>query len=161
MDRQPIEMSRRGTKTNDKRFATYLEGLASVIGHAGRKAPLRDYCVGLIACQKLKQESRARTLRGTRLARLSSSRNDVHCSLRIPDLRAETIPPQALGAPGRSRSIAFPQITDLADLPLRTQRNIPNSIATMRRRLEHGLARTLSRCACSTIKFDHYIDHRL
>ncbi|MGY4626804.1 SRSO17 transposase [Bradyrhizobium sp. USDA 4486] len=27
-----------------------MEGLASVIGHADRKAPLRDYCVGLMAC---------------------------------------------------------------------------------------------------------------
>jgi SRSO17 transposase len=43
-------MSGRGTKTSEKRFAAYLEGLASVIGHADRKAPLRDYCVGLMAC---------------------------------------------------------------------------------------------------------------
>lgn len=43
-------MSGRGTKTSEKRFAVYLEGLASVIGHADRKTPLRDYCVGLIAC---------------------------------------------------------------------------------------------------------------
>ncbi|MDA9391248.1 hypothetical protein WN73_11215 [Bradyrhizobium sp. CCBAU 45394] len=69
--------------------------------------------------------------------------------------KRETIPPQALGAPGRSRSIAFPQITDPADLPLRTQRHIPNSTATMRRRLEHALVRTLSGCPCCAIKFDH------
>ncbi|MCP1845746.1 SRSO17 transposase [Bradyrhizobium sp. USDA 4524] len=43
-------MSGRGTRTSEKRFAAYLEGLASVIGHADRKAPLRDYCVGLMAC---------------------------------------------------------------------------------------------------------------
>ncbi|MHC2338101.1 SRSO17 transposase [Bradyrhizobium sp. USDA 4454] len=43
-------MSGRGTKTSEKRFAAYLEGLASVIGHADRKAPLRNYCVGLMAC---------------------------------------------------------------------------------------------------------------
>lgn len=43
-------MSGRGTKTSEMRFAAYLEGLASVIGHADRKAPLRDYCVGLMAC---------------------------------------------------------------------------------------------------------------
>lgn len=73
----------------------------------------------------------------------------------------ETVPPQALGAPDRSRSIAFPQITDAADLPLRTQRHIPSSIATMRRRLEHGLVRTPSRCFCCAINFDHYKEHRL
>ena len=30
------------------RFAAYVEGLASVIGHADRVKPLRDYCTGLI-----------------------------------------------------------------------------------------------------------------
>src|SRR6266446_2407547 len=30
------------------RFDSYVEGLASVIGHADREGPLRDYCVGLI-----------------------------------------------------------------------------------------------------------------
>jgi SRSO17 transposase len=33
---------------SDERFATYIEGLASVIGHADRVGPLRDYCVGLV-----------------------------------------------------------------------------------------------------------------
>jgi len=73
----------------------------------------------------------------------------------------ETIPPQAHGAPIRSRSLTFPQIMDPADRPLRTQRHIPNSIATMRRRLESGLVRTLSRCPCCAIKFNHHIDPRL
>lgn len=41
-------------------------------------------------------------------------------------------PPQALGTLGRLRSLRFPQITDSADLPLRTRRHLPNSIATMR-----------------------------
>jgi SRSO17 transposase len=30
------------------RFAAYVEGLASVIGHADRTGPLRDYCTGLM-----------------------------------------------------------------------------------------------------------------
>lgn len=30
------------------RFAAYVEGLVSVIGHADRAAPLRDYCRGLV-----------------------------------------------------------------------------------------------------------------
>jgi SRSO17 transposase len=30
------------------RFSAYIEGLASVIGHAGRAKPLRDYCTGLM-----------------------------------------------------------------------------------------------------------------
>ena len=43
-------MSRRSATTSELRFSAYLEGLASVIGHADRKGPLRDYCVGLMAC---------------------------------------------------------------------------------------------------------------
>jgi len=30
------------------RFAAYVEGLASVVGHADRSGPLRDYCTGLM-----------------------------------------------------------------------------------------------------------------
>ena len=33
---------------SEGRFSEYLDGLASVIGHADRAAPLRDYCVGLL-----------------------------------------------------------------------------------------------------------------
>src|SRR5712692_1043775 len=33
---------------SESRFAGYVEGLASVIGHADRQGPLRDYCVGLV-----------------------------------------------------------------------------------------------------------------
>jgi SRSO17 transposase len=33
---------------SESRFAAYVEGLARVIGHADRAAPLRDYCRGLV-----------------------------------------------------------------------------------------------------------------
>jgi len=33
---------------SESRFAAYVEGLASVIGHTDRQGPLRDYCVGLV-----------------------------------------------------------------------------------------------------------------
>jgi SRSO17 transposase len=33
---------------SEARFAAYVEGLASVIGHADRAGPLRDYCTGLM-----------------------------------------------------------------------------------------------------------------
>ena len=32
----------------ESRFSAYVEGLASVIGHADRAGPLRDYCTGLL-----------------------------------------------------------------------------------------------------------------
>jgi|SRR5579859_2420640 len=41
-------MNLRGDEGSGDRFAAYVEGLASVIGHADRVGPLQDYCVGLI-----------------------------------------------------------------------------------------------------------------
>jgi SRSO17 transposase len=42
-------MDRQGSENSESRFARYVEGLTSVIGHADRAVPLRDYCVGLLA----------------------------------------------------------------------------------------------------------------
>ena len=36
------------TNDSEARFGSYIEGLASVIGHADRVGPLRDYCTGLM-----------------------------------------------------------------------------------------------------------------
>jgi SRSO17 transposase len=36
------------SKDIESRFARYVEGLTSVIGHADRAGPLRDYCMGLV-----------------------------------------------------------------------------------------------------------------
>ena len=41
-------MNPRSREKIEARFAGYVEGLASVIGHADRTGPLRDYCVGLM-----------------------------------------------------------------------------------------------------------------
>jgi len=41
-------MDRRGFKSSESRFAAYVEGLGSVIGHKDREQPLRDYCTGLM-----------------------------------------------------------------------------------------------------------------
>jgi len=41
-------MNRRNGEKAEARFATYVEGLSSVLGHADRVGPLRDYCTGLI-----------------------------------------------------------------------------------------------------------------
>ena len=35
-------------KDSETRFAAYVAGLSSVIGHADRTGPLRDYCTGLM-----------------------------------------------------------------------------------------------------------------
>jgi SRSO17 transposase len=41
-------MSKRAGESSEARFATYVEGLIEVIGHADRAGPLRDYCTGLL-----------------------------------------------------------------------------------------------------------------
>ena len=41
-------MDQKNEGTSEERFATYVRGLSSVLGHADRIGPLRDYCTGLI-----------------------------------------------------------------------------------------------------------------
>ncbi|MEH2571746.1 IS701 family transposase [Bradyrhizobium sp. AZCC 1708] len=41
-------MDLRGGNDSEGRFRTYVEGLASVVGHADRRGPLQDYCTGLM-----------------------------------------------------------------------------------------------------------------
>jgi hypothetical protein len=46
-------MDLRAADDSESRFAGYIEGLVSVIGHADRAGPLRDYCVGLmLPCER-------------------------------------------------------------------------------------------------------------
>src|SRR3954469_21426043 len=42
------DMDLRAVGDSESRFSDYVEGLVSVIGHADRAGPLRDYCVGLM-----------------------------------------------------------------------------------------------------------------
>ena len=45
---------------SESRFSAYVEGLVSVIGHADRAGPLRDYCVGLMMpCERKSVEPMA------------------------------------------------------------------------------------------------------
>jgi SRSO17 transposase len=46
--------------SSEGRFAAYVEGLVSVIGHADRARPLRDYCLGLLMpCERKSVEPMA------------------------------------------------------------------------------------------------------
>ena len=47
-------MALRGAKGVQGRFTRYVESLVSVIGHADRAGPLRDYCTGLIVSEARK-----------------------------------------------------------------------------------------------------------
>src|ERR1700740_3857785 len=53
-------MGYRRPGTSESRFETYVEGLVSVIGHADRARPLRDYCLGLmLPCERKSVEPMA------------------------------------------------------------------------------------------------------
>jgi SRSO17 transposase len=53
-------MDLRGPEAIESRFAAYVEGLTSVIGHADRAKPLRDYCTGLMMpCERKSVEPMA------------------------------------------------------------------------------------------------------
>src|SRR6202162_4443484 len=53
-------MNLRSMDRSKSRFAAYVEGLVSVIGHADRASPLRDYCLGLIMpCERKSVEPMA------------------------------------------------------------------------------------------------------
>jgi SRSO17 transposase len=47
-------MDRQRFKSSESRFAAYVDGLASVIGHKDREQPLRDYCAGLMLSSERK-----------------------------------------------------------------------------------------------------------
>src|SRR3954466_1517817 len=49
-----------GAVGSESRFASYVEGLATVIGHKDRVGPLRDYCTGLmLPCERKSVEPMA------------------------------------------------------------------------------------------------------
>ena len=53
-------MNHRQTDDSESRFAGYVEGLASVIGHKDREEPLRHYCTGLLMpCERKSVEPMA------------------------------------------------------------------------------------------------------
>ena len=44
-------MNRQVADHTESRFVAYVQALRSVIGHADRAGPLKDYCVGLLAAE--------------------------------------------------------------------------------------------------------------
>jgi len=65
----------------------------------------------------------------------------------------ETIPPQHHVPPGCSRNLPFPVVTNPAAPPLRPQRHVPNSIATVHCAIVVAIARMLPRCPCCAQRF--------
>ena len=60
----------------------------------------------------------------------------------------ETIPPSGTRSIELFKKLQFPKLTARGGPPLRPERHVPNSIATIRRRLSAALVAMLSRCPC-------------
>jgi hypothetical protein len=67
--------------------------------------------------------------------------------------------PRPPAPPGWSRRLPFPTETDPAAPPLRTERHVPSSIATLRRHIADPLMPTLPRCPCCTQTISHHRNH--
>jgi SRSO17 transposase len=64
-----LRLDRRWLQDSESRFAAYVEGLASVIGHKDRERPLRDYCAGLmLSCERKSVEPIAAATAPARVA---------------------------------------------------------------------------------------------
>ena len=62
-------MDLRAADDSESRFSAYVEGLVSVVGHADRAGPLRDYCTGLMMpCERKSVEPLAAVTAPERVA---------------------------------------------------------------------------------------------
>src|SRR5664280_2772798 len=62
-------MDRQISDDSESRFAAFVEGIVSVIGHADRAGPLRDYCIGLMMpCERKSVEPMAAVMAPERTA---------------------------------------------------------------------------------------------
>src|SRR6266567_9539452 len=118
-----------------------------------RLPPARRLCQAALAHRAglsgAQAGGRARTLRRARVARLPSPRHDVHRSLRIPGLReGDDSPLKTSYRYAAPDACLTRRLSTQGILPLRPERHIPNSIATMRIRLINALIKTLPRCPC-------------
>ena len=70
---------------SETRFAEYVAGLGSVIGHVERTRPLRDYCTGLMLPGERKsvEPMAARTACVYRKLKLGCSGGEVHQGWRV------------------------------------------------------------------------------
>ena len=83
---------------------------------------------------------RARSFRRTKLARVPSSRDNVHCRLWISwSPKGPLFPPRDLAPDMSSKTCPSRKLPNPEAPPLRPERHVPHSIATLRRRLNVSL----------------------
>ena len=96
--------------------------------------------------RRIEERTRPRPLRRARLARIPPSRQPLHRGLRIPDSRKIRFSPLSPLAP--RKTCRFRPYSILTQPPIRPERHVENSIATLRKLLTIALASSLFRCPC-------------
>ena len=150
---------------SESRFSAYVEGLVSVIGHADRAGPLRDYCVGLMMpCERKSVEPMAAITAPERKSSASSATRAFRSRCRFRSIRPRRPqkPSRVLLPSGRkldrschSRSRALPRKNCSAaaaplPLPPPTQPSTaPSRRASRPRRRAVGLTISVGRVARS------------
>jgi hypothetical protein len=74
-----------------------------------------------------------------------------HCASPLMDPyspKGERFPPQDHATPFSSKTIPDPEVTDPADLPIRPERHVPNSLTSVRIAIARAISRILPRCPC-------------
>ncbi len=114
-------------QSSEARLVEYVDALATVLGREDRAGPLKDYCIGLLMPGERKSVEPMAAIVAP--ARVSANER--------------RFPPQA---PGGAKCLAYPRVPHPEAPPIRPERHIENSIATIRRQLTVALARTHMRC---------------
>ena len=91
--------------------------------------------------------TRPRSLRRTRLARLSPPHGALRRAYRFLVSERSLIPPSG-DKSCSSKRLVYPRVIDPADPPIPAERHIKASIATIRIKLARSIARRLPRCPC-------------
>src|SRR5215471_871810 len=137
---------------SEARFAAYVEALGTVLGHADRQQPMHDYCLGLLMpIERKSVEPMAAVAAPAQVAAKHQSLlhfvgnapwSDAAMLARVGELVW-----RQSSAAERLR-LGSSTVIDQEAPPIRPERHIPYSIATMRQCLIVALARTLRRCPC-------------
>ena len=94
----------------------------------------------------IEKRTRPRPFRRAKLARIPSPRRALHRRLWFPDPRTSGDSP--LRPPAAPNVSPIHRVPNPEAPPIRPERHVENSIATIRRQLTIALARTLMRCPC-------------
>jgi hypothetical protein len=102
-------------------------------------------------CQELKQELGLGHYQGRGWRGFYPSRHALHRRLPFPDLRTEDDSRLGPAVAPKLQKPSLP-VTEPEAPPIRPERHVANSIATLRRRLIGALAQALDRCPCCQIR---------